>query len=90
MATDERPKQLAADTVKETGMALLVATTLHQPAPSGYSRDQGLLTTPLPNNERNQFRWNGPAFGIGSNSAGIGKGSIGGGQEFDPGCWVAP
>ena len=30
------------------------------------------------------------AFGIGSNSAGIGKGSIGGGQEFDPGCWVAP
>ena len=55
-----------------------------------HSRDQGLLTTPLPNNERNQFRWNGPAFGIGSNSAGIGKGSIGGGQEFDPGCWVAP
>ena len=41
MATDERLKQLAADTVKETGMALLVATTLHQPAPSGYSRDQG-------------------------------------------------
>ena len=55
-----------------------------------HSRDQGLLTTPLPNNERNQFRWNGPAFGIGSNSAGIGKGSIGGGQELDPGCWVAP
>ena len=41
MATDERLKQLAADTVKEKSMALLVATTLHQPAPSGYSRDQG-------------------------------------------------
>jgi hypothetical protein len=55
-----------------------------------HSRDKDLLTTPLPNNERNQFRWNGPAYGLGSTSAGIGAGAIGAGQEYDTGAWVLP
>jgi hypothetical protein len=42
----------------------------------GDPRDPPLLRTPLPNNERNQFRWNGPAYGAGDRSAGIDRGQL--------------
>ena len=54
-----------------------------------HGRDKGLLTTPLPNNERHQLRWNGPAYSLGS-TGDVTKGALGGGVEVDTGAWVCP
>ena len=58
----------------------------------GDPRDAPLLATPLPDNERSQFRWNQPAFGAGDSSPRIAEGQLAGGKsvEFDTGAWVLP